>query len=206
MLGFLDFLTESIENFIGDADEAKKHAHKQEVFDMIQKAYAKVGGIQGNGFKSPDDMVKNVPFWKIHKKNGKVIAAKLYKDKNGRKGVAMATDGTEEGKAAAGGMIREELKQRRSWGEQSASALSFSKKMAGGDLRPHVIPYHVAKTLHDDEIRPAPKDDPEVVRHPELAKHFYQRQIGGHWHTKIAIGTPAKPITDKEPKKGTKDR
>lgn len=37
-------------------------------------------------------------------------------------------------------------------------------------------------------------DDPDVVRHPDLAKHMYQRRIGNEWHTKIMVGTPGKNI------------
>lgn len=44
---------------------------------------------------SPDDMVKNIPFWKLYTKNDKVIMALLYKDKNGRKIVALGIDGSD---------------------------------------------------------------------------------------------------------------
>ena len=47
---------------------------------MIQKAYADQGGMHGSGFKSPEDMVKNIPMWKLSKKDGKVTSVAMYKD------------------------------------------------------------------------------------------------------------------------------
>jgi hypothetical protein len=53
----------------------------------------------------------------------------------------------------------------------------------------------VKKHLDGEGIRKPPHDDPEVVRHPDLKDHFYQRKIGDHWHTKVMIGTAGKKIT-----------
>jgi hypothetical protein len=192
MLKFLDFITERFVNLIDNEEE--KHKHKHEVFDLLQKSYAKIGGIHGSGFESPDHMVKKIPFWKLSKKDGKVVAAKLYKDKGGRKAVAMGTNGTDEGKKAMGNILKDDITKRRGWGEVSGSALSFAKKQVP-DLHKHAIPKeHVKKLMPDEEIRDAPHDDPEVQRHPELKDHFYQRKIGSDWHTKVAWGSPGKTI------------
>ncbi len=191
---FSSVISESYHNMIGD--DEKKHKYKHEVFHLLQKSYEKIGGIHGNGFKDPDDMVKNIHMWKIHKHQGKVVAATMYKNKNGRKSVAVATDGSEHGKAALGKMKRDDVKHGRTWGEMSGAALSFTKKQVGGDIRPHAIHYHDAAKLHghEDPIRRPPETDPDVVRHPELKDHFYQRRIGNEWHTKIAVGKPHNEI------------
>ena len=192
---FKKFLQERFINLLHDDPRKQQYAH--EVHGMLQKAYEKIGGIQGSGFRSPEDMVKNIPMWKLHKKGGKIRGAVLYKDTNGRKSVATATDGSEEGKKGVAEIYRDDVIRGRAYGERSASALSFTKKVVGAEhLKKHIIPYHhVQKTLGDDtEIRRPPHDDPEIQRHPEFKDHFYQRQIGGHWHTKLMFGTPGKNL------------
>lgn len=195
MKTFKHFLQERFINlFPGDP---RRQQHAAEIHGMLQKAYAKIGGIQGSGFRSPEDMDKNIPMWKIHRQGGKIRGVVLYKDTNGRKSVATATDGSEEGKKGVAQIYRDDVVRDRAYGERSASALSFTKKVVGAEhLKKHIIPYeHVQKTLGGDtEIRRPPADDPEIQRHPEFAEHFYQRKIGDHWHTKLMFGTPGKSL------------
>ena len=191
-------LTERYVNLL-PRHQAEKEKHAEHVFNLVQNAYKPIGGIKGNGFRDPADMVKNVPMWKLHKDSeGKVRAVKLYKDKGGRKGVAAASDGSEEGKRALANMMRDEVKQKRSYSEISDRALSFLKKQHG-DIASHALPHHeVRRLMPDEEIRkvPNPHEDPDVQRHPELKDHFYQRKIGGEWKTKVAIGTAGNKITE----------
>ena len=192
---FKKFLQERFINLLHD--DPRKQQYAAEVHGMLQKAYEKIGGIQGSGFRSPEDMIKNIPMWKLHKRGGKIRGAVLYKDTNGRKSVATATDGSEEGKKGVAEIYRDDVLRGRAYGERSASALSFTKKVVGAEhLKKHIIPYeHVQKTLGGDvEIRRPPEDDPEIQRHPEFRDHFYQRQIGDHWHTKLMFGTPGKNL------------
>lgn len=195
MLPFKSFLLrERFVNLHKPEHEAAKHAHADEVYGMLHKAYEPIGGLHGNGFKDKHDMVKSIPFWKLHKKNGKVNAVSMHKDKSGRKLVAFATDGSHEGKAAAAEMVRHDVQHKRSYSEISGPAIGFHKKQIG-DLTKHAIkPHHVKSLMPDDEIRKVPEGDAEVARHPELKNHFYQRKIGGEWHTKLAIGSAHKTI------------
>lgn len=190
-------LNEVFHNFL-PSDHAKKTAHAKEVFDLVQKSYADQGGIKGSGFSSPDDMVKNIPMWKLAKKDGKVISAALYKDTDGRNRVAAASDGTEHGKKSAGDMMASDLKQNRSHMELSSKSLSFLKKRV--DIIPHLHSFDTAAAFHkgrgDIISRPA-DDDKEVLRHPELKDHMYTRMLGGnHPHTKVMLGYRGKPITE----------
>lgn len=176
--------------------EEEKHKHKHEIFNMLQKSYADQGGIHGSGFKDPDDMVKHIPFWKIHKKDGKITSVSMYKDSQGRKRVAVASNGSEEGKKALGNMMSDDLKRSRSHGEVSGKSLSFMKKHI--NVSDHAHTYEEAKKYHSvkgDEVRKPPEDDAEVKRHPELKDHFYQRKIGDQWHTKVLLGRGDNPIT-----------
>lgn len=193
-------LNEVFHNFLPN-DTNKKTAHAKEVFDLVQKSYADQGGIKGSGFSSPEDMVKNIPMWKVAKKDGKVVSAALYKDTNGRKRVAAASDGSEAGKKYAGDMMSLDLKQNRAHMELSGKSLSFLKKIA--DIKPYLHTFDSAQKFHKsrgDEILKPADDDKEILRHPELKDHFYTRMLGGHPHTKVMLGTQGKSITESETK------
>ncbi len=194
MKTFGSFITERYVN-LGPKDHDKKHEHAKEVFDMIHSAYKKIGGIQGSGFKDHHDMVKHIPMWKVHKKDGKIHAVALYKDRGGRKRVAVATNGSDDGKKALGHIMKDDITRGRAYNEVSGPSLSFLKKHV--DNVHHFAMHHddVKKHLETEDIRKAPDDDPEVQKHPDLKHHFYQRQIGGHWHTKIMLGSAGKKIT-----------
>lgn len=197
MLTFKQYLEERFINLLSQ-DEAKKQEHAKHVHDMLTKSYADQGGIQGSGFENPESMVKKIPMWKLHKSDGKVRAAALYKDKGGRKRVAIATDGSDEGKKAAARIMVDDIRQGRSYGETSGKSLSFLKKHAGDHLKKHVKSFEEASSIakeSGDEVRRPPDDDPDVTRHPEYRDHFYQRQIGGEWHTKLMVGTTGKTIS-----------
>lgn len=196
MLTFKEYLLERFINLLPH-HETEKREHAKHVHDMLQSSYADQGGIHGSGFASPDDMVKKIPMWKLHKSGGKVRAAALYKDKEGRKRVAIATDGSAEGKKAAASIMVDDIRQGRSYGETSGKSLSFLKKHAGEHLKKHVKSYEEAESIAKaggDTVRKPPHDDPEILRHPEYKDHFYQRQIGGEWHTKLMVGTSGKTI------------
>jgi hypothetical protein len=40
-------------------------------------------------------MIQNIPFWKLYTKDDNVIMAILYKEKNGRKLIALGIDGSD---------------------------------------------------------------------------------------------------------------
>ena len=37
-----------------------------QAWEMLNKTYAPIGGIKGSGFSSREDMIKNIPFWKLN--------------------------------------------------------------------------------------------------------------------------------------------
>lgn len=198
MLSYSEYITERFINLIGD--DPRKDEHADDVKNLLDKSYAAVKGIHGSGFRDREDMKKNISMWKLHRHGGKVKAAVMYKDKNGRKMVAVGSDGSPEGKKAAGKMVTDDLKTGRAYGEQSGPLLASIKKHVGAQhLQQHIVPFHeVHKHLdHDDEIRKPPEDDAEVQAHPEFKDHFYQRKIGDQWHTKLMLGKPGNRIVRK---------
>ena len=196
MPGFKQYLQERFINLVHN--DPRKSEYGPEVFSMLQKTYEKLGGIHGTGFRDPEDMAANIPMWKLVKRGNRIVTAVLYKDKEGRKVVASATDGSDEGKAGLIEIFRDDLKLQRSYGERSAMSLSFTKKNLGVDtLKANSLTYdQVAAHFKDkEEIRKPSEDDPEMVRHPEFVDRFYQRKVGDHWHTKLMIGKHGQKIT-----------
>jgi hypothetical protein len=189
-------LQEGFTNLLPQHEDLKRR-HVDAVWDLLQHSYSKIGGIHGSGFESKEDMIKKIPMWKIGKTNGRINSVVLYKDKEGRKSVAMGTDGTGEGKQRIAEIMHKDLD--RSYGEKSGPALSFMKRHTpDGFPKKYAMHYDEVKKIakaNGHDIRRAPEDDPEVLRHPELKDHFYQREIGGEWHTKAMFGVSNKKIT-----------
>lgn len=179
--------------FMSNKEEREQYA--DEVFSLLQKSYESQGGIKGSGFNSPSDMIKKIPFWKLVRKDGKIVAGAMYKDKGGRKSVASFTDGTSTGKDALIDIKKDDFK--RAFVEMSGRALGFSKKTLGLDfILKYVKTPEEASDILGEELGPVPEDDENIKFSPELKDYFYQREIGGKMHTKIMIGTNGKKIID----------
>lgn len=184
----LDFSEYSlIESFVNLFTPSQKTEYVDVVWNMLQNSYASIGGIKGNGFNSKQEMISSIAFWKVAKKNNKITAVALYKDKDGRKRVAVGTDGTSDGKLSLFMMMRDDLMTGRSYTEVSANSLSFAVKHMP-NIRKYCVSFEDASKKLGEEIRRPDANDPELIRHPELKDYFYTRNIGGHWHTKLMLG------------------
>lgn len=193
-LTFDQFLSERYLNVFGKDDKAE---HAQDVYDILQASYKPIGGLKGNGFQSPEAMMTSIPFWKMVKRNGKVVAVAMYKDKNGRKRVAVGSDGSDEGKAGVASIFREDF--QRAYFEISGRSLKFHVKILGYDfLKKFAVDPSKVEGITGDKTVDVDANDEEVKAHPQLKQFFYAREIGGHHHTKILLGTPGKKmvITD----------
>lgn len=180
-------LHESVINLL-PKDIFLKKKYASEVYAIIQNSYSTLGGIKGTGFASPEDMINTIPFWKIVKRGDEITAVVMYKSKSGRKRVAGGTNGTSQGKLDYKMISREELKTSRSWGEVSGAPLAIAIKQHP-DLEKFAIPVSIVKKLMpDDEIKQPEENDELVQKYPQLKNFFYQRNINGHWHTKVCLG------------------
>ena len=194
MITFKEYLEEGYKNLFTDSQKRK---YAEEAFAQLQKSYEKIGGIHGSGFNGVEDFIANIAFWKLRfGPDGKLVAGAYYKDRSGRKRVAVSSDGSALGKKYVADMMISDLTQGRAFVEQSASSLSFLAKQIGYDLlaRYAIEPDSFAK-LSGEKLSPVDSDDPEVIKHPQLKKFFYRRDIGGSLHTKIALGSPGKTIS-----------
>jgi hypothetical protein len=189
-------LSEGIENYFLGRHDLKRATVADEIYELLQFAYRRIGGLRGSGFNSAEDMLAKIPFWKFYRQSNKIIAVILYKDKGGRKSVALGTDGSRRGAQKLAEMIREDVLKNRSYGEFSGPALAFVRRQlpAGITLADVAIPFEdVKKMIPSEAVRP-PRDDEAFRRFPELRDFFYSRELGGEMHTKVMLGMPGLDI------------
>lgn len=148
--------------------------YKDEVYDILEKSYAPVGGMLG--IDNPTELVDEANFWKLWRENGKIIAAAIYKIKNGRRKLAyLGSDGTERGKAMLTKILSDDIRllDCKMWIETSHGV---EKKMARMGATP--IPAHVVKDLMPHKHITKIHDD----------GFHYDREINGTLVTKITYG------------------
>ena len=192
---FRKYIKEGYSNFIGKGSLADKQKWADRVWDMLQAAYDDIGGIKGSGFSDKEDMINNIPFWKIFHRGEKLIAVVLYKDTNGRKLVALGTDKSNAAKKILSNIFKETLKV--SYGEQSGKLLNLVVKSVSYErLEPFLLePIYVQKLLDKQIYPPIPEklnamDTETYKKFPKLHKYFYMRDFGGKSYLKICLGTP----------------
>jgi len=191
-------LDESFVNLIGD--DPRKQQYADQVWDVLQRSYAPIGGIAGSGFNSKQDMIDNIPMWKMDVHNGKVYAVIMYKDKGGRKVVAGGTDGSARGKRKYVDIVKNELK--RAYGEKSKAALGATIKLYGDDIEQFMMTPQQASSAIKKDVVPLtqykgkldPADKLTATRFAKYRRYMYLREIGGKMHLKIMMGTPGRGI------------
>lgn len=201
MKTFQSYLKESFTNYIDKGLNSDQRTPKlaKDILDVLQFSYKDIGGIKGSGFNSAEDMIANVPFWKIdrHPDTGKISSVVLYKDKGGRKSVAIGGDGSKRGKDKIMDVFRSEL--GRSYSEKSKSALGLLIKVLGdNNIKSFLIKPENAKTILNKEVTPISNmDDRELPRdaqmtlskYPWIKDYGYLRDIGGTQTFKVLLGT-----------------
>lgn len=170
---------------INDVENKKKYAY--DVFVMLSNSYKPIGGLKGNGFESPEDMINKIPFWKLYFRNGVLECVIMYKDKNGRKMVALGTSGTIKSKLELKNILKNEFE--RSYFDVSGHLLRFLVKNFGEDF---LIKYAVP--IKSDNIH---NNSGELcIAYPKLCKFSYKTTIGqGTDVEKIRLGKMNKPLT-----------
>lgn len=198
MLSFSQYISENYKNFIGVDSRVDREKWADQVWDILQKSYAPIGGIKGSGFNSKQDMINNIPFWKIYTKGDKVVAVAFYKDKGGRKSVAIATDGSDLGKKIVSDIYKSSLGV--SYGEKSGAALGTMMKTIPWDvLKGFMFTPEQIEKITGDKVQTVSdfgydnldaKDKFTYDKFPQLKPYFYVRELGGEMHLKVSMGTP----------------
>lgn len=179
-------LLEAFENLIGFDDTVleKKKKYTEDVWNILQDSYRSIGGIKGSGFATREDMMKKIWFWKLYKQKGRPVAVIMYKDRDGRKMVALGTDGSDKAKAAIRKMMLDEISLSRSYGEASGPALKMVKKIFGMDkdagfegspLEKYMVPAEEVGAILKKNVKP-------------VSKYEYIRAIGGDDEKKVMFG------------------
>lgn len=134
------------------------------------------------------------------KKDGKVVAVFLYRDRNGRKRIASGTDGSKEGKQMYVNAMKQEF--GRGYSETSDRALMFIENLIGVDELVKIMtpPSKVSKILKKDIYLLDELPESEWVSdnawlfdfgitetHP-IYPYLYLRKIGGVYHAKALLG------------------
>ena len=165
-----------LERYVNLIKKEDKQKYVDQVWDMLQKTYAPIGG-----FKSADskeDLIQDSSIWKLVRKGGKIVAVMIYKDKLGRKSIAGATEigedgkATEEGKKALLSIVIEDIKLNRSWSEVSGKMEHLKRKYGAVP-----IPNKYAAELTGKEILELNPDG-----------YHYTRMIGGKPYEKVIVG------------------
>lgn len=178
-------ITESVVNLF-DTDKKDKEKYKDQVWDIMQKSYEKQGGLHGSGFKNPDDMVQNIPFWKLDVVDGEVLCVVMYKFSENKSGVEMRKCVgfgrlyDEDRKALISkkfiNIIKHDLD--RSIMEISDNVIEFLRKIYGPQLDKYKFTV--------DQVKQILKKD-DIVK---VDDYKYERKIGGNIkHEKLLIGT-----------------
>jgi len=196
-----DILNEGFVNLLMKDEDAKRK-YADDVWDILQHSYEKIGGIRGTGFGSKEEMIKTIPFWKLAVKSGQVKAVAMYKDKSGRKSVAIGTDGSDWGKQKLAAIFKDDIK--RAYSEKSKNALGFLLKQYPKEVLTQFLhtPSQVAK-ISKKEIIPVtdvpnadlPEDAVKTLKkYPWIKDYGYFRKLNDTLVFKVMVGTPGKTI------------
>ena len=162
------FLTERIVNLHTAAEKAK---YVDEVWDILQKSYERLGGFKTAS--SPEELIKKSGMWKLTVRDGNVTAVVIGRNQFGRKLIATGTDQTIDGKKDFLMMKRDDVRLKRFWAEASGAVEHFCEKFGAVP-----IPSKYAEVITKHPI----------VSYDEDGYH-YIRLIDGNPHRKIMFGT-----------------
>ncbi len=158
-------------------DRAEKERYLAEVSSLILPAYKKIGGRPTHDMQ---DYLADKYFWKLVRKDNKIIAALIYKlDGNNRKYNVGGTDGTQEGKNALYKLLKDDivLLDRGAYGEVSEAIEHIYLDVLGGKVIPNKVAQYILENRFNKHI---------IALNPD-GKH-YTRMINGKPTEKVMVG------------------
>lgn len=162
-----------VEHYINIFDDKEKEKYIDVVWDILERTYAPIGWFQSAATKQ--ELINKSWLWKLVRKNDKIVAVAIYKDKQGRKAIAKGSDGSDIGKKAVKKIYLDDasLKDRNSWGEFSGAAEKLMLKYGGIP-----VPNYMVKNILNDK---------KILSYNSDGFH-YTRIIGDTPREKIIIG------------------
>lgn len=198
---YLNLWTDNNDNYSHSNDIELKKKYCDEVWELLQKAYAHIGG--SASFDDKDEMISKADLWKLKLRNGKISAAILYTTQKGggRKLIAAGSRKSdnaieaEQCKNDLVKMIKDDcvMTKRNAWAEVSGTMEYYFRKFGAA-----VIPVEKAKLIlakkssqmvnieDANGLDIANKQD--IERIPNKKGEHYVRPIGGHMHRKVMLG------------------
>jgi hypothetical protein len=175
------------EPFVVTAGSHVANDIEQDVFDMIQKSYEKIGGHAK--IQHPRDIGKEYPHWLVMDVDDDpepdLIRASSYStETGGLKGSVFATDGTQQAKTKLMGDLKDFHSQPGNWSEVSGAIANVLIKKLG--LNVITDQEKVRKILGPS--RPITWTGKNTEGDSMGVDGWYIRKIGGHEHSKIIVG------------------
>lgn len=175
MKSLVEYIDENLilEHFVNAKNKEEMEKYKDVVWDILQSAYKDIGGLAG--MDNADQLIKDSDFWKMVRKNGKIVAVRCYTFKRGgRKSCYSGSDGTKEGKDAVKGMIKDDIRltDREFWAECSGAMEHIYLKYGAIP-----VPAEMAQKIMADKKFEKIDDD---------GLH-YERKIGDKVHKKLLV-------------------
>lgn len=161
--------------------EKYRDKYRDQIHDILQRSYAdpRIGGYGGISGSEEESAaihadITNAEYIKAIKRDGHITAVALYKKRYGRKGIAIGTDRTDQGRADLRMLMRDDDKMMRTWGEVSHSSERIRRQMGTP-----VVPNKLAAQLTGKDIESLNPDE-----------EHYTRKIGGKSKEKVIMGYP----------------
>lgn len=159
-----------LETFVNLREKKDIAKYIDVIWDILQDSYESIGGFKSA--KSKEDLIEKTGLAKLVRKEGRIVALRIYKDELGRKSIAGGTDGSALGRLWFLKICEEDIKLNRAWGEVSGKMEHIMLKRGATPI-PNTM---VAKILG----KPIISLDPDG--------YHYTREIMGEPHTKMMIG------------------
>jgi hypothetical protein len=188
---------------LGYDDIELKRLYGKEVYRFLYEKYKSCGGIdKGKGFKNENDMISNIPIWRLRTIKNRIVSVMMFKVKKyGKKMVAYACEdqlSADERKSDFTYMLD------KSYAELSDGLLVTILKSFSQHLHHYVL--KAEHLIKDKVIYPLNNDCsensiPESSRRlflkikeqwPELLRYCYIRKIGNEYKLKVLMGAPEK--------------
>lgn len=166
------------EKILNIRNKSNKQKYISRIWNLLQKSYEPVGGFKSAS--SPEELLNTVGLWKIILRNGNISAVRIFSEKFGNKSIALASDGSIQGKKDVRMIMKDDIVRGRSWCETSDVPEMICKRMGA-----EPIPSRFASLLTGKNILSRDEDG-----------YHYTRLIGGVPHTKILYGTPILSLND----------
>lgn len=159
-----------VERVVNAFSPADKQKYADRVWNMLQVAYKDIGGF--GSAANVEELVDTPGLWKMVMRDGNITAINIYRDSQGRKSIASATDGSIQGKKDYKMLKSDDVRLQRAWAEVSGAPEAILRKSGAMP-----VPNKFAQLLTGKQILDLNPDG-----------YHYTRMIAGHPHEKIIYG------------------